>query len=573
MSQGVNDRNEDNKMQLWVISAYGGESKRLTNLKGDIHKPEWSPNGREILFHSNVFTGNRSECDDVKIIERIRYRFDGKGYSLGLRPHLFTVPNWGGKIRQLTDGAFDVEEASFSPNGERIAFVSNLDEDADLSFYKHIYVTSLKGGEQELLWDGEKAEIGLSGNGAITWSPDGKNIAFIGRTIENPNLVLYKNSEIWVLPIKEGKIRNLTTEFDRTVSRGPLQWSSDSKTIYFKNPEKGSIQLCKVNLEDKVERVITGKMTINEFNLSELGPIIAFSAMDHITLNELWIKDEQGIRCLTKMNENLMKKLRLVEPEEFWFKASDGEGVQGWIIKPNGYVEGKKYPMILGIHGGPHGAYGYRIMTDFQALADNGFAVAYANPRGSIGFGESYAAGITGNWGELDYQDIMETVDYVIKTYSFIDSKRLGVMGGSYGGYMTNWVIGHTDRFKAAVSLNSISNMYSDWGTGDTSWNLHDFTRGNDPWDDLRFFMEKSPITYIKNIRTPLLLIHSEQDYRCNIEESEQLFLGLKRLRKVVEFIRFPGSHGFGRIGKPKHRTERLRHIIRWFDSNLNETK
>ncbi len=191
------------------------------------------------------------------------------------------------------------------------------------------------------------------------------------------------------------------------------------------------------------------------------------------------------------------------------------------------------------------------------------------NPVGSVGFGEEFAAGVSGHWGERDYLDIMEAVDYAVENYDFIDAGRLGVMGGSYGGFMTNWVVGHTDRFKAAIALNSMANLYSGTGTSDIDYMDHSVTRGKNPWEDVDYFMSKSPISYVEDVVTPLLLIHSSEDYRCPMDNAEQMFTALKKLKKTVEFVIFPGSHGFGRIRKPKHKVQRLQHILRWFDKYL----
>ncbi|RJS90059.1 S9 family peptidase [Candidatus Bathyarchaeota archaeon] len=575
---GEEEREEEGKkkrkMQVCVIPAEGGEARRITSVEEGVERPSWSPDGKKILFFSKVFKGERVKGSDVKVIRRIKYRFDGRGFFEEKWTHLFSVPSRGGKVRQLTDGEFDVEAASWSPDGKRIALVSNLEEDADLSFFKNIYLIPSRGGEPKLLWKGRGPIQSLE------WSPDGRYLAFTGYVIEDPSLVWYKKTDLWVLPVEGGEPKNLTAGFDRTVITygGLLKWSPDSKYIYFKINDRGSTHICRVSLEGEVERVTEGKMTVGSFSLDGTGSIIAFDATDVMTPSELWIRDEKGMRRVTEMNRGLLRRLRLSEPEEFWFTASDGVKVQGWIVRPHDFKEGEKYPTIFQIHGGPWGAYGYKLMAaehEFQVLADHGFVVVYTNPRASTGYGESFAAQISGHWGERDYQDIMEAVDYVVKTYPFVDAERLGVAGGSYGGFMVNWIVGHTDRFKAAVTMRSISNWYSFHGTSDIGWMrlpTHELSWGKDPWDNLEVIMEKSPIAHVKNIKTPLLIIHSEQDYRCPIEQAEQLFVALKKLRRVVEFVRFPGeSHGLSRMGKPKHRVERLQHILRWFDKYLRE--
>lgn len=560
--------------QLFVIPSDGGEARRLTSIEAGVNRPSWSPDGSTILFLSSVFKGERVEGSDVKIIRHIRYKNYEGDFTHGKRAHLFSVPSKGGKVKQLTDGDFNVNAAVWSSDGSRIAFVSNLEEDGDLSHFNNIYTIPSKGGDPELLWKG-KGRIG-----ALGWSPDGKYLAFSGRVVEDPSLIFYKNTELWVLPLEGGEPEILTADFDRTVLAGTgppgltgILWSPDSEYIYFKIPDLGGANLCRVSLQGEAERVTDEKMTLGGFSLDATGSIIALNATDIMTPSELWIKDEKGTRRLTEMDNGLLKKLTLVEPEEFWFTASDGVNVQGWIIKPHDFKEGEKYPTITYVHGGPRAFYGYQMTPaehEFQVLVDHDFAVMYTNPRGSTGFGESFAAEISGHRGERDYLDIMDAVDYVIETYPFVDSDRLGIAGGSYGGFMTNWIVGHTDRFKAAVSMRSTTNMYSRYGTSDGGWRGHDVSWGKDPWDNLEAIMEKSPITYVKNIKTPLLLIHCEQDWRCPIEQAEQLFTALKKLERVVEFVRFPDeSHSVSRSGQPKHRVERLQHIVRWFDRYL----
>lgn len=561
------------KAQVWIIPADGGESRRVTSGEEGVQRPVWSPDGRSILFLSSVFKGEKSKDSDVKIIRRLKYKYNGRGFFEGKWTHLFSVPASGGKAKQLTQGEFDVEAVEWSPDGKRVAFISNLDDDADTSFFKNIYVLPSKGGKAELLWRG-KGPVA-----ALGWSPDGEYLAFTGRVIEDPSLVYYKNTTVWLLPLKGGEPKNLTAKLDRTVSgeEGGLEWSPDSKHVYFKADDHGSLHVYHVSLDGKVEKITDGKMTVGSFSFDKSGQTMAFNSTDSVTPSELWVKNKTGMRRLTQMSKQLLKKLRISEPEEFWFTASDGIKVQGWIVKPQGIKKGEKYPMVLQIHGGPHSAYGFKLMPpehEFQVLADHGFVVVYTNPRASTGYGEEFTR-ITGHWGERDYQDLMEAVDYVAKTYPYVDVERLGVAGGSYGGFMTNWVVGHTDRFKAAVSMRSISNWYSFHGTSDIGWMslpTHELSWGKDPWDNLQVIMEKSPITYIKNIKTPLLLLQSEEDYRCPIEQAEQLFIGLKKLKRTVEFVRTPGeSHELSRSGKPKHRVERLQHIVRWFDTYLRE--
>ena len=566
------DEKKKKKAQLYVMPSEGGEARQITTVEGGVQRPDWSPDGRSILFLSPVFKGEKAtEESDVKIIRRMEYKHDGRGFTVGEYAHLFVVPSRGGKAKQLTDGEYDVSAAAWSPDGGNIAFVSNFDEDADRSFYKNIYTMPAKGGEPELLLEG------YGRLGALGWSPCGRYIAFTGRKIEDPSLVWHKNTEVWTLPVDGGEARCLTADFDRTVERTQeLHWSPDSKHVYARFPHHGTSHVYRVSLEGGVEQVKEGKKNVGAFSLDGSGNVFAFTASDSMTPSELWIKDEEGARKLTELNKALLRRLRLSEPEEFWFAASDGVDVQGWIVKPEGFEEGEKYPTVIEIHGGPRGAYGFNLGAaehEFQVLADHGYVVVYTNPRASTGYGEQFAGIVSGHWGERDYLDIMEATDHVIENYPYVDADRFGVLGGSYGGFMTNWIVGHTDRYKAAVTQRSISNWYSFHGTSDIGWMTlptHELINGKDPWDDLELCMEKSPITYVKDMKTPLLIIHSEQDHRCPMEQGEQLYIALKKLGRTTEFVRFPDEpHGLSRTGKPKHRVERLQHIVRWFDRYL----
>jgi dipeptidyl aminopeptidase/acylaminoacyl peptidase len=225
--------------------------------------------------------------------------------------------------------------------------------------------------------------------------------------------------------------------------------------------------------------------------------------------------------------------------------------------------------MILQIHGGPHAMYADAFMHEFQLMAARGYVVVYTNPRGSAGYGERFTRDTHLRWGETDMPDLMAALDHVL-SLGYVDESRMGVTGGSYGGYMTLWVIGHTERFKAAVAQRCVSNLYSFYGTSDIGWNFIDYEFGGTAWERHEHFMKYSPISYVKDMTTPLLLVHSERDFRCPIEQAEQVFISLMRLGRKVEFVRFPDeNHNLSRTGKPKHRVERLEHIMRWFDTHL----
>ena len=562
---------EEKHPRIWAIPAGGGEARCLFEAKGAVRGLKLSPDGGRFLFLSRVEEESETpeeKVGDVMWITKLRYRMDGMGYYPYTRSHLFTVSAEGGEPQQLTRGPFDVSSADWSPDGGEIAYVANK-EDGDYTRIRDIFIVPSEGGSPIKLTDGRTM---IS---SVAWSPDGDLLAYTGRVPVDPEHPMYGNTDIWVMPPGGGEARNLTSTFDRTVGAyGSSVFWGDAGQIYFRAPNHGAYNLYKVGVETgNVETVIDGKRTLASFSLCADSSRIAFAATDATWPQEVWVHDAGGPRRLTSLNSEVMEAWSISEPEEFWFTASDGVEVQGWIVKPWGYEEGKKYPMILEIHGGPHGAYGFKLGTaehEFQLLARNGYVVVYTNPRDSIGYGEEFAGIAEGSWGGRDFRDLMQAVDHVLKTYPFIDEERLGVAGGSFGGFMTNWTVGHTDRFKAAVTMRSVCNWYSQVGTSDVSWGHTGVGAGDEPWEIPERYLELSPITYVDKINTPLLIIHSEYDYRCPLSEGEQLYYAMKRQKKETEFIRFANnSHGLGRTGKPSLRTERLRHIVRWFDRYL----
>jgi len=265
----------------------------------------------------------------------------------------------------------------------------------------------------------------------------------------------------------------------------------------------------------------------------------------------------------------VLDKRQLAEPIETWVKNKHGK-VQAWMLKPPGGNAARKYPAILQIHGGPQAQYGYCFMHELQWLAAQGFVVCFSNPHGSAGYGRKFRGRIHSNWGDVDYDDCMAVTQWMSRK-KFVDSRRMGVTGGSYGGYMTNWIIAHNNRFKAAVTQRSVVNLDSMFGTSDYGWDLAD-AFGGVPWKNAAHFRDRSPLTHAPKIKTPLLIIHSDQDLRCPIEQAEQLFTTLKFLKRDVELVRFEGeSHGLSRGGRPQNRAERLRRIVGWFDRYLRK--
>ncbi|MBX6342768.1 MAG: S9 family peptidase [Thermomicrobiaceae bacterium] len=355
-------------------------------------------------------------------------------------------------------------------------------------------------------------------------------------------------------------------------SSTPPFWSPDGRAIFVLASDHGATSLFRVDLETgEVTRAVGGDRRIGMAQPLPGGEGVVFAASEPTSPGEIFVAglDGRGERQLTDVNRAWRDEVALAEPEELWATSPDGTRVQAWLLRPPGARRDIACPLILYIHGGPVAQYGLGFMHEFQLLAGLGYAVLYANPRGSTGYGEEFAAKLHRAWGEADMPDLMACVDEAIARGG-IDPERLGVAGGSYGGIMTNWVIAHTDRFKAAVTQRCCSNYVSMYGTDDISYNWSRYSFGAEVWEDPELYWRLSPISYVARIQTPLLITHSEEDYRCPIEQAEQLYTALKRLRRTVEFVRFPNeSHGLSRSGQPKHRVERLNAIVDWFQRYL----
>ena len=526
--------NGDKKNRLWSIPIDGGES-RLVLEHGNIMHPSFSKDGSKLLYLARTEEDSETpsdKMDEVLWITKLRYKMDGQGYYPYTRQHVFVADFTTGETEQITKGAYDVSSPSWSPDNKMIAYVADP-ANGDYSRMRDVYIKPL-GGEAYKVTDSDSLIF------SVAWSPKGDRLAYTGRKPTDLEHPPYANTDIFIIPSEGGTPRKITKDFDRTVGAygASVQWDVED-SIFFRAPNHGSYHIYKVGVTtEEVTPLTDGNLNIASFSLSEDSSTITYDSSDANWPREVYVLKNSTSKQLTNVNEGTMKNWDFSSPEEYWFTASDGVRVQGWILKPINYEVGAKYPFILEIHGGPHGAYGFIVGTaehEFQMLARNGYAVAYMNPRDSIGYGEEFGAIAEGSWGERDWLDLMEGVDYIIENYDFIDMDRMGVAGGSFGGFMTNWTIGHTNRFKAAVTMRSVCNWYSQVGYSDVSWGYSGVGNYREPWEIPEKYMKHSPITYADKMTTPLLIIHSEFDHRCPLPEGEQLYYTLKRLKREVE--------------------------------------
>ncbi len=579
---------EDRPAQIYLIPFRGGEARPLTDIQGEIGALSWSPDGRRLLClvrKKDEETLAREKDPQKKALgvvarhyQRVFYKLDGYGYLPRERWHIWTVDARTGKARQLTDHpVWDERSPAWSPDGRWIAFISNRSDDPDMNpDADDIFIMPAEGGAAR------KLDTPFGSKTSLAFSPDGKVLAWFGREGEE----WYRNLNLWVMPVDgSAAARNLTGRHDwhtapdvindiGSAEAMPPIWSPDGQWLYFQVAWHGSALLKRLRLSDgQTETVVGEGGVVGSFGLDRAHSRVAYFFGQMDDPGQVYVRDLKrgSTRHLTRINRGLLSRTDLGQMEEVWFKGAHGRDLQGWILKPPGFDPAKKYPSILEIHGGPLTQYGKFFMHEFYYLAAQGYVVYFSNPRGGRGYGEAHAGAIWEAWGTVDYDDLMTFTDYVEKQ-PYIDPARMGVTGGSYGGYMTLWIIGHTDRFRAAVAQRVVSNMISMWGSSDFNWVFEKPVGAGAPFldDNLEKLWARSPLKYLGAAKTPTLIIHSEQDHRCPIEQGEQAFVALRRMGVESEFVRFPDSpHGLSRVGRTDRRIARLNHIVRWFDKYL----
>jgi dipeptidyl aminopeptidase/acylaminoacyl peptidase len=584
-------RNEKSQIYILRIAEPGGEARQLTRMENGATTPAWSPDGTQMAFLARVNADERAREDkgekepspedkfeaeqrearrkheeeqrvDPRVIHRIPYRVLNT-YLDDRYAHIYIIPIDPTlediTPQRLTDGDLDHGEPAWAPDGQYLLAERTLRPEADEPFlYNALVRIRVEDKQVEVLTDDDYADFGPR------LSPDGRWVAYVRFPREQIGRYI---GRLAIIPSEGGEPRDLNLEFDRWAF--DYHWSPDSKVVFFTATSWGSTEIYRVPVEGKadVEKLVAGEMEVESFDINPAGAV-AFNASTPGGPPELYWQagGADAPQQLTEVNRKFLEEVIVQPPHEVRFSAVDGIELQGWYILPVGYEDGKQYPLAFNIHGGPAVMWSPATKSmwhEWQLHAARGYVVFFCNPRGSDG--ESFVDTLYRHWGEADFPDLMTGVDAALEM-GFVDPKRMAVTGGSHGGYMTAWVITHTDRFAAAVSQRGVYNFLSFYGTTDMP-SMIESDYGIEMWEEPELLWQQSPIAYAEDVTTPLLIMHSDNDFRVPISDAEQFFTVLRRMGKTVSFVRFPREgHELSRSGEIKHRIERLTRMVEWFD-------
>ena len=511
----------------------------------------------------------------IKVVRRLRYKQDGVGWVHDRFLQIWILELNSGNLRQITNSECDYVEPKWSNKGEKLAFIGVAREQNIELGQGQIFVCDYPDGSPYRLlpdWVGACH--------SPVWGEDDKHIAFAGHTHPAPT-----NRRIFMVPylvdVEQQTARELSPGLDQEVgnygvadqrpslTNVTLKWPNGDPWIYFLLTEQGATNLYRIDTKGNKESLISGEQVVFEYSPAIDGKV-AYGLANPSSPGDIYMWDQGKSTCLTDLNPWLRDHW-LATPETYWFDAGQGEKVHAWLMKPPGFDENRKYPLISYVHCS---MFSWDFNHEFQSLANSGYLVAYFNVIGTTaGYGQAWTVASEGDQGGRDYEQTMIGVDELIAR-GYVDEKRMGVTGGSCGGFMTNWIIGHTDRFAAAVAQRSIVNNISFFGTSDIGPECTGNETGDDPWGNLEQVWSQSPVAYAEDMHTPLLIVHSDEDHRCPLEQAEQLFAVLRWMGREVELVIFEGeNHGLSRGGRPGNRIERLRRISGWFDKHLGRSR
>ena len=565
--------NEEGRTQLYLFNLENNSVQKLTNMQSSIGSVEWSSDDKYLLFNSFV---ERTEGKLIKMpkkpkgakwnsppieIDDMVYRYDGGGYRRPGNNQIFVLPVEGGTPRQVSLLDKNPSSAVWL-DSDNVLFSANLNENSDFEpNNSDIHKLNIKTGDLKKL----TTRLGPDRSPAV--SPDGTKIAYLGY---DDKYLGYQQSSLYIMDTDGGNIKLISEGFDRNISN--INWMKDGKGLYFQYDSEGMTQIASISLNGRVKDIVDelGGLSLGRpysggsYSVSSAGRY-AFTYGNVYNPADLAVGYNGSKNRLTNLNKDLFDYKELGKVEEVWYESSyDGKKIQGWLVYPPQFDPTKKYPLILEIHGGPFTNYGFRFSAEVQLFASKGYFVLYTNPRGSTSYGKDFANLIHHNYPSQDYDDLISGVDHVV-TRNYIDDNNLFVTGGSGGGVLTSWIIGKTDRFKAAVVAKPVINWYSFVLYADNISFFYKYWFPGLPWDNLEEYMRRSPISYVGNVKTPTMLLTGEDDYRTPMAESEQFYAGLKLNNVESMLVRIPGaSHGIA--ARPSNLIAKVNAITAWFD-------
>ena len=568
----------DGQAQIWVIPVSGGEAYKVSSISTGVSDLQVSPDGKWFSFSSEVYPDcpnddcNKKRSEEVeeskvkaKIFDKLPYRV-WNAWKDGKRSHVFVLPVGGGTATDVTPGDHDsppidlsgIWSYDWSPDSKEIAFTRNCEAAVAISTNNDIYVVPATGGEAKKITENPGNDC------QPLYSPDGRYIAYLqmkraGFEADQSQLVLYERSS--------GKRINLTEQFDYSLN--DIVWSPDSKVIYFNADDKGAESIFKLTIATKSIETIVDRGYNGSLQLLPDGKALIVAKESINQPVELYRVDTEGktVKKLTSVNDERLSQIAMNPKEDFWFDGAGGAKVHGFIVKPPAFDATKKYPMILLIHGGPQFQWGdqFHYRWNAQMFASRGYVVALINPHGSTGYGQSFTDEISGDWGGVPYEDLLLGTDYVTKAYPFIDGRRIAAAGASYGGYMINWIAGHTDRFRCLVSHDGTFDLRSMYGTTEELWFPEWEFRGI-PYKNAELYDKWSPSKYAHNFKTPTLVVHGQLDFRLDVSEGFQMFTALQRQGVKSKMLYFPDEGHF--VTKPANAELWHKTVLDWIDEN-----
>ncbi len=562
--------NASDDTQLWIAKVGAGRGRAITDTQETIGDFDWAPDGTRIVLEKNEPSLRKTD-DAPWVITGSQIQRDGEGFIDGRRTHLWILPASGGTPKRLTSGPYDESTPRWSPRGDLIAFVSNRNADPEDTDDTDIWLVPAAGGTPRRLAANPGPDAGP------TWSHAGDRVAFVGALRAND---FYGTTHVMVAPIEGETACDLTAALDNWVSaddvvgggsaQARIAWSADDATLVVPFDRRGANWVATIKSEGGEARELLGGARVHGLvRVSNATKRLYYTLSTPTTLSELWTAnvDGTGARKLLGVNDAALNAMKLALPKKLEAKNAAGDTIDAWLYPPVDFDPAKTYPMILYIHGGPQEYDGefFKTGLENQLFPGKGWAVLRVNYRGSTSYGESFSHALWGDWHTREYEDLMAAVDAALLSHRWIDPNRLGVGGWSYGGIMTVWIVGHTDRFKVGVPERFEVDYLSCFGTD--QWHTQYVTELGKPWENPELYGKKSPGAFITSIKTPLFLIANENDGNCPPTQAMQLYQRLKLMNQPTELVIYPDeAHS---MTVPSHYVDRLHRLVDWFGRYL----